>query len=265
MKRYLIIVPCLLLISPFLGSFHPDGSQDESALRADPLVYWKGRAVDPLAGRPVAFTHVVNTNRNTATICDTLGYFFLRVRRHDTLNLTAIGYAPLELVINDSLLGLNIIPDIYMQNMTYSIQGVMINPLGSYQSFRHKVINLELEPEYEINPTVITRIDQGTDTLDMMPTPSISPVTALYNWLSREGRQNRRYRKVIEQEQFEKEISYKYSPLIVSGITGYAGLELYAFMDFCKFSNKFLEESDRYEIRDAVVEKQIIYEALKKD
>ena len=36
-------------------------------------------------------------------------------------------------------------------------------------------------------------------------------------------------------------------------------------MDFCSFSKKFLQESDRYEIRDAVVEKQKIYEALRVD
>ena len=54
-------------------------------------------------------------------------------------------------------------------------------------------------------------------------------------------------------------------PSIVSGITGYAGLELYSFMEFCAFSNKFLKESDRYQIRDAVEEKHKIYEALNKD
>ncbi|MFC2113572.1 hypothetical protein ACFLTA_09920, partial [Bacteroidota bacterium] len=148
------------------------------------------------------------------------------------------------------------------EEIIYSIEGVMINPLGTYQTFRSRVINMELPPSrYEINPTVLMDIEKGTDTLDMLVVPVMSPVTALYNWLSKEGKSKRRLRRLIEQEQFEKEISYKYSPIIVSGITGYAGFKLYSFMDFCGFSNKFLQDADRYQIRDAIVEKQKIYEA----
>ena len=230
----------------------------------DTLLYFKGRVLDSINRHPLAFTHVINIGRSTATICDTLGYFYIRVRLLDTIYFTAIGYTPLEIVFNDSLRFLNKMPDILMRDVRYSIPGVMINPLGSYESFKQKLIDLELEPsKYEINPTVLMDIEKGTDTLDMVQTPGISPVTALYNWLSKEGKSRRKLEQLMEQEQFEKDIAFKYSPLIVSGITGYAGFELYQFMDFCSFKKKFLSESDRYEIQDAVLEKQRIFEHLK--
>jgi hypothetical protein len=235
----------------------------DTPTRADSVYYFKGRVVDSATGQPVAFSHIINTGRNTATICDTLGYFYLRVRLFDTLYLTALGYAPLQLVISDSLEKLEILPDIPMKVVSYSIRGVMINPLGSYSSFRHKVANLELPPtNYEINPAVLFEIDEGTDTLDMVPVPVLSPVTALYNWLSREGRNRRRFERLLEHEQFEKDVAYKYSPLVVSGITGYTGFELHRFMDFCSFKKKFLLESDQYEIRYAILEKQLEFEKM---
>ncbi len=238
------------------------GKGVDNGIRSDSIFYFKGRVLDSTTRQPVAFSHVINTGRNTATICDTLGYFYLRVRLQDTLNFTSIGYSLAQIIINDSLKFLERLPYILLHEMSYSIEGVMINPLGSYQTFMSRVINMELPPsKYEINPTVIMEIKQGTDTLDMVPVPIMSPVTALYNWLSKEGKSKRKLRKIIEQEQFEKEIAYKYSPLIVSGITGYAGFELYAFIDFCSLSKKFLLEADRYQIRDAIVEKQKIYEA----
>jgi hypothetical protein len=242
----------------------PEASASSSGIPADSLFYFKGRVVDSISSRPVAFTHIINTGRNTATICDTLGYFYLRVRLSDTLKFSAIGYAPLLLLMNDSLRTLERLPDIPLRGISYTIRGVMINPLGSYTSFKYRVASLQLPPTgYEINPTVLMEIERGTDTLDMVQYPAISPVTALYNWLSKEGKSRRKLAKLIEQEQFEKEIAYKYSPLIVSGITGYSGFELYYFMDFCSFSMKFLQESDRYEIQDAVLKKQKIFEALK--
>jgi len=229
----------------------------------DTVFFFKGRILDSITREPVAFTHIVNRDRNTATICDTLGYFYMRVNRHDTLQFSAIGYAPARVVVSDSLRLLEKLPDFHMRPIRYSIRGVRINPLGSYETFMHKLANLELPPNgYEINPGVLLDVEQGSDTLDMVLYPVLSPVTALYNWLSKEGKSRRKLAALIEEEQFEKEIAYKYSPLVVSGITGYSGFELYRFMDFCSFKKKFLLEADLYEIRDAVLEKQRIFEAL---
>jgi hypothetical protein len=239
---------------------------EDAHAREDSVFFFKGRVLDSLTRQPVVFTHIINEGRGTAAICDTLGYFFMRVRLQDTLIFSAIGYAPENLVITDSIASLSMIPDVEVIPISYSIRGVSINPLGSYESFKGKVATLELPPsKYQINPGVIMDIEEGIDTLDMMPVTSMSPVTALYNWLSREGKQKRRYRQMLEQEEFERRISYKFSPLVVSGITGYSGFRLYRFMDFCSFKQKFLEESDRYVIRDAVVEKQKEFEALEEE
>lgn len=231
-------------------------------IHADSLFYFKGRVLDSLDGKPVVFAHVINMGRNTAAICDTMGYFYIRVRLWDTLKFSAIGYATRELVTGDSLRDLKVIPDIQLREIRYSISGVRINPLGSYRDFKYRLAHLQLPPSgYKINPTLLAQIDRGLDTLDIVEYPVMSPITALYNWLSKEGRSRRKLARLIEEEKFEKEIAYKYSPLIVSWITGYSGLELYVFMDFCDFSMKFLRESDRYVIRDAVLEKQKLFES----
>lgn len=261
--RIILTVGILLLIFP---GFRGKTGMPDRETPADSVFYFKGRILDSLTRQPLAFTHIINTNRNTATICDTLGYFFIRVRVKDTLHMSNIGYAPVEIVVSDSLRELDRVTDFLLQSISYSIREVMINPLGSYANFRNRVIHLELPPsEFEIHPSVLADIELGIDTLDMMPVPAMSPITALYNWLSREGRSRRKLAELIEQERFEKEIAYKYSPLIVSGITGYTGMELNVFMDFCNFHKKFLREADQYDIRDAVLEKQKIYEAQKEE
>jgi hypothetical protein len=92
--------------------------------------------------------------------------------------------------------------------------------------------------------------------------PVMSPVTALYNLLSKEGKSKRKLRKLLEQEAFEKQIDFKYSPEIVSHITGYTGFELYEFMDFCSFKKDFLLDATYYEITQAIVRKQLEFEAV---
>ncbi len=261
---HLILIAGILIFS--LPGNRMSFAQEPGNSNPDSLYYFKGRVVDSLTRQAVAFTHVINLGRGTATISDTLGYFFLRVRFMDTLQLTAIGYAPTELVMTDSLSRIIILPDVSIRSIRYAIDGVMINPLGNYLTFKSKVANLELPASrFEINELVLRDIELGMDTLDIMPKASISPITALYNWLSKEGKSKRKLKHIIEQEEFEQAISYKYSPLLVSGVTGYSGFELYRFMDFCRFSKKFLEDSDRYQIRDAVIVKQEIFEALEEE
>ena len=228
----------------------------------DTSAYFKARVLDSRSRKPVAFAHIINTTRRSATISDTLGYFYIRTSPGDQLQLTAIGFAASKLTIGYTMLRSQLIQDILLEPIIYTIEAVRINPLGSYEQFRRRLISLEIpESEYTIHPSVLTDIDQGTDTLDMLIAPAISPVTALYNLLSKEGKSRRKLRRLLEKEAFEKQIDFKYSPDIVSHITGYNGFELYEFMEFCSFKEEFLLDATYLEITQAVMAKQLEYEA----
>ena len=228
----------------------------------DTTVYFKARVLDSLTRKPVAFAHIINITRRTATISDTLGYFYIRTSPGEQLQLTAIGFNSGKLTIGYSILRSRFIHDILLKPIIYTIEAVRINPLGSYEQFKNRFITLKLpESKYQIHPSVLQQIDEGTDTLDMLIAPGLSPVTALYNLLSKEGKSRRKLRKLLEQEEFERQIDFKYSPDIVSHITGYTGFELYEFMDFCSFKKDFLLNATYYEITQAVLVKQLRFEA----
>lgn len=229
----------------------------------DTTVYFKARVIDSLTRKPVPFAHIINTTRKTATISDTLGYFYIRTSPGDRLQVTAIGFAARKVSIAISILQTQFIRDILLQPIIYSIEAVRVNPLGSYQQFKQRFISMDLpESEYQIHPSVLKEIDEGRDTLDMLIMPVMSPVTALYNLLSKEGKSKRKLRKLLEQEAFERQVDFKYSPDIVSHITGYTGFELYEFMDFCSFRKDFLLNATYYEITQAVLVKQQQFEKV---
>lgn len=229
----------------------------------DTTMYFKGRVLDSLTRKPVAFAHIINTSRRTATISDTLGYFYIRTSPGEKLQLTAIGFASSTFDIGFNILRSRFIHDILLQPIIYSIEAVRINPLGSYEQFKQRLSSLQLPPsEYQIHPSVLQEIEEGTDTLDMLIAPALSPVTALYNLLSKEGKSKRKLRKLLDKEAFEKQIDFKYSPDIVSHITGYTGFVLYEFMEFCSFKKDFLRDATYYEITQAILVKQREFEGL---
>lgn len=220
----------------------------------DTTVYFKARVLDSLTRKPVAFAHIINTTRRTATISDTLGYFYIRTSPGEQLQLTAIGFSASKLTIGYSILRSPLIYDLLLQPIIYTIEAVRVNPLGSYLQFKQHFITVKLpESVYTIHPSVLQEIEEGTDTLDMLIAPALSPVTALYNLLSKEGKSKKKLRKLLEQEDFERQIDFKYSPDIVSHITGYAGFELYEFMEFCSFKKEFLLDASYYQITQAIL------------
>ncbi len=229
----------------------------------DTTIFFKGRVLDSLTRKPLAFAHIINTSRKTATISDTLGYFYIRTSPGETLQLTAIGFASTTFDIGYNILRSRFIHDILLQPIIYSIEAVRINPLGSYLQFKKRFSTLQLPPsEYEIHPSVLQEIEEGTDTLDMLIAPAISPVTALYNLLSKEGKSKRKLRKLLDQEAFERQVDFKFSPDIVSHVTGYTGFDLYEFIEFCSFKKDFLLDATYYEITQAILAKQQEFEGL---
>ena len=251
-----LILHAAFLLSMMLSAWRPVHAQVFESL-PDTTIYFKGRVLDSLTRKPVAFAHIINTTRKTATISDTLGYFYIRTSPGESLQLTAIGFAASRFDIGFNILRSRFIHDILLHPIVYTIQAVRVNPLGSYDQFKQRFSTLQLPPsEYQIHPSVLQEIEEGTDTLDMLIAPAISPVTALYNLLSKEGKSKRKLRKLLEQEAFEKQIDFKYSPDIVSHVTGYTGFELYEFMEFCRFEKDFLLDATYYEITQAILVKQ---------
>ena len=237
------------------------------ATSLDSTSYFIARIVDSLSRNPVQFAHIVNTDMGYATISDTLGYFYLKAAKNNTLQISAIGYSLKQFTLNDSILSSDRLPAIQLVPYVYPIDAVKINPFGNYGQFRDRFLNLvPPAPKYQISTSVLREIDLGMDTItSLSPTPIGSPVTFFYNLLSREGRSNRKLAELLEEEEFTRKIAHKYSDDLVSRVTGYHGLELYEFMEYCNFTRAFLLKASEYQIVEAILNQQEKYKESRED
>jgi hypothetical protein len=216
-----------------------------------------GRLIDYMNEDGIQFAHIINQTRGYAMISDTLGYFRILAGLNDLLNITAIGYYNLPVLMNDSIFFSERFRIFKMVPRMYSIKEVKVNPLGTYEQFKYDFLNLDIpEPEYQINPSIIADIESGIDTLDIIESFSVmSPITAIYNLVSKEGKSLRKLEKIMEEERFQEQIAHKYNHEMLMRITGMEGVELYEFITFCNFSREFLLEATEYEIIETILEK----------
>ncbi|WP_026897465.1 peptidase associated/transthyretin-like domain-containing protein [Daejeonella oryzae] len=73
-------------------------------------------------------------------------------------------------------------------------------------------------------------------------------INALYNLLSREGKNARQLQRIIERDYNEAMINYRYNPNLVSSVTGLKGDKLVDFIQQYKPSYNFVIEAYDYEL-----------------
>jgi len=249
----IIRVLCLFCLAVIFLPLHAQGQVSAT----DTVFHLFARVTGRYDHMPVQFAHIINRTTGHGNISDTLGFFTVLVHQGDLISISAIGYFNRSFQVTDTLQTSSHIPVLELTPRSYPIDQVNVNPLGSYQQFRQKVLELKLpEPEHKINPIFVETLERAGDTMNVTGPVSLgSPITAIYDLLSKEGKSKRRLAEIRKQEELERMLSPKYNRQLVGRLTGLEGIELSEFMLFCNFDPGFLLGSTDYMIAEAVLQK----------
>jgi hypothetical protein len=214
-----------------------------------------GRVISASTKQPVSYTFILNRSRKTSLSCDTSGYFRISASREDTLIVSRIGFYQKMVVVSDSILRLHKILTIGLFEKAYDLKTVNIIGLGTYQQFKRQIVTMKLPVDsFQINPAITKAFKQKVVILQpQMAIPIMSPVTLLYNAFSKEGKSLRKLAKENEKDHQVQSYKGKYSPEIVSQLTGLKELELEKFMKYCNLDINFISSSNEYDIAERVL------------
>lgn len=210
--------------------------------------------------------HVINKTQQLGTVSDANGQFIITANLTDTVEFSIIGYEKLVLAVHDSMYSNTRV--IKLKPATYALGEVNIGLLSTYDRFRHDVLNRKTDPmDFQFEP-VVSRFEVYTPPLPNQGgvnlIPGLAhPVTALYNLLSKEGKQKRYYHELVSGTAEHIVIGNKFNGLIVSQLTGLEDDELVDFMSFCMFTKEYLLAAPQAEINRAVRRKY--YEFIKRE
>jgi hypothetical protein len=198
---------------------------------------------------------IFNATEKKSTMSDSLGLFSIPISMGDTLRISRLGFFPSEIIIKGTILIENKIHSIELSERSYELNNVTVLDLGTYDQFKYKVISTKTpESNYTLNPSIAKALNKKITVLQPQASVSLgSPVTAMYNLLSKEGRSKRHLEKAIEKDKIVESYKHKYSPEIVSNLTGYKDLELEKFMKYCNLSNEFILKATEYDIAERIV------------
>lgn len=192
-----------------------------SYFKLDAQQILKGFVVEKDTSEVMPFVYIINKSNGNGTMTDNNGRFSLSTNQNDTLILSYVGFAKSYVPVRD------LKPNAKGEVKISMIQ-MPVN-LGMVNITTFKI--LPYERDYMNNIIDRSRIK----TLDYFN----SPIDALYNQFSKEGRQVRKLAKIFEDVIIEEQVQKKLSREILTRLTGDENIDYYAFRKYCYYVNDY--------------------------
>jgi hypothetical protein len=260
LKLILNILATLCLLSIFFTVRSQKGHSDLSE-------NLEGYIIDEKTLGQIPLVHIYNERTHKTGVSDTIGNFRLKVKNGDTLVFSAIGYFLKTIYITDSLLREETVL-IELSPRIYKISEATVYALGTYEQFKQKVLALKL-PETKTDKLRKYLRDlskkTGKEVKYQQEMDKLTQGGVLFSVpiLSPEEKEMIKLKKILEKEKVQKIINEKFNREIVADLTGLKEEDLTEFIVFCNFSEKFLLETNQYDILVKVLEKLELYKKLK--
>jgi len=218
------------------------------------FVKFHGTVINSDDYKPIINANIINISSGFIAISNDVGVFEIQYKTFDSLKISAIGFETQYYVFSGKITDSDISDFIVMKTNVYNLPEVKIFTFKNYDEFKKAFVELEVKEQ----ATVDLHLPKD---LQAMPTSGNggislgSPITALYNLLSKQGRAYMHYLDVLEHEDYNRTIEKKYNVLVVKNVTGLTDdEETVKFMQFCKLPEEFIYKSKEYELYKAILD-----------
>ncbi len=201
----------------------------------------------------IPYVNIFVKQTRRGTISDTSGFFILKARLNDTIIFSTITHERKTAVVTEDL---RESPDpliVFLNPRTYQLRSVDIIALRRYEQLKYEVVNMKLPDDgfvYAIKNFPIRPVDidyhsrAGVSDFGFV----FSPITALYDAFSKEGRERRKLEELLEQDRRRELIENRINTRKIASITKLSEAEAQNFLNWCNFSVEFILKINDYEL-----------------
>ncbi|MDD2636760.1 MAG: carboxypeptidase-like regulatory domain-containing protein [Bacteroidales bacterium] len=228
-----------------------------------------GFIFEETTGNALPYVNVFVKKTRKGTISDTTGYFILTARINDTLTFSSLGYDRKYVVLTDSAAD-NMKPlVVFLDTRIYELNTINIIALKKYKQLEYEITNMRLPDDdyknairnFPIRPADI-------DYYSRVNAPGFglvfSPISALYDMFSKEGKEKRKLEELQQADKLTNIIEEKLSPELIMTITKMPREEVNIFIDWCNFSSGFITRLTEYELISVIIYKHKQYKKAKR-
>lgn len=199
------------------------------------LILLSGEVVDE-NGKPLKDVHIQNMGNKQVTVTDNSGFFSIFLYKDHNLRFSAVGFRPTYFTTKA-----NSKSSIY-QVIKLRSTSVALNEITVTARKEARATEMMIPPEGD----PLFSIGYQGEQKEVKPNVG-SPISALYNWLGKEGKQNKKLEELLKQDKIKEIAGKRFESEEFWQLTGLVGPELEEFKDFCGMTDLFLATATDYE------------------
>jgi len=189
-----------------------------------------GTIADREDGAPLSGVVIQNLSREQATTSDSRGAYQIAARKGDSLSFTYLGYYSVRIIMPDDK---DVYRRVVLNKKMFSLNEVRIRPGWT----PYQLDSIERRNTYRLS------LDRKKETSVM------SPVSMLAENISRKSRQRWQFQKNFARWESQKFIDTRYTPELVTSLTGLTGDSLAAFINAYPMAEDYARSASDMEIK----------------
>lgn len=216
----------------------------------------KGKVVDTESGNGVPFASISMINKNAGIGAKENGAFEFRVSQNDTLEITSIGYKPLQYIIDLKETDFNRQILFKLDPTVYDLDSIQVIQLTN--GFYLKKPTFDTLDLGFYNPSIIRDWDK-MQTLPVGNGEAGMVITGFLNAFDKDLQQRKILRKIRQAEAFKKERQAErekyFNKDLVKRVTRIDDRVIDEFMEYCNFLDGQIIGKTEYEVTLLILEK----------
>jgi hypothetical protein len=261
-KNYKIFYIIVLYIS---GLFFAANNSYSQFFVLNDRVIVSGYVFEESTGKPLPYVNVYVKKSRIGTITDTSGHFILSAQMKDTIVFSIVGYDRNYLIINDSAKDNTKPVILFLNTKIYELKSVDIVALKKYKQLEYQIMNMKLKDDdyvyaqrnFPIKPKDISYYSRcGNSMFGVV----VSPITALYDMFSKEGREKQKLYEIQKNDNLFDLIESKISCDKLAEILELSREDFNKFIDWNNFNYDFINSLNGYELVNLLKHRKYFYQ-----
>ncbi len=205
-----------------------------------------GIILNKVDSTPIENAHVINFDSNLGVKSNINGEFRITAKKEDTLLISFIGFKSLKIIAS------KILKYIYLEKEIYSLDSYTVLPYKNFKEFKDAFVKLEIPDtaRNKLNQSFVLSVEELRSyepvTSGLVARGAISALASKFN---KRIQDKINYEKLLERDQYEAFISTRFNRQLIERVTQLKdNKSIKSFMEYCDFTNSFIELSSDYEI-----------------
>jgi len=207
---------------------------------------------------PITNAHIINLSTRIGRTSDIGGHFNLEAKPLDTIKVSFIGFET-KYVIYYSTTKI-----IYLKQKNNELETFTVLPYQNYDQFKEAFIKLQVK---DTTPKIDGSIFLSKEELKAYDGANGALLSGgIYHLLAKYNSyviDKNRYLELLEKDKYEVQLAKKFSPQLIQRSTTLTDEAIIKdFIDYCDFTNYFIDHSSDYELTVRVIECYDEYKTL---